>query len=74
MDHQVVVAIISTGGGVITALGGMWIATNQLGKRLDDLNGRMNRLEDSFNAFRDVVSSKFSTLDLEVARILDKMK
>jgi hypothetical protein len=81
MDNQVITTIISTGGAVVVGLGGMWIATNQMGKRLDDFGKRLDdfgrrvdRLEDSFNTFKDVVNSKLSALDLEIARILDKIK
>jgi predicted RNA-binding protein with PIN domain len=74
MDNQVITTIISTGGAVVVGLGGMWISTNQMGKRIDDLGRRLDRIEDSFNTFKDVVNSKFAALDLEIARILDKMK
>jgi hypothetical protein len=73
MDNQVATTIISTGGAVIVGLGGMWIATNQIGKRIDDVVKRLDRLEDSFTTFRDVVNSKLSAMDLEIARILDKI-
>jgi archaellum component FlaC len=80
LDNQVITTIISTGGAVIVGLGGMWIANNQIGKRIDDLvkrmdrlEGRLDRLEDAFNAFKDVVNSKLSAIDLEIARILDKI-
>jgi predicted RNA-binding protein with PIN domain len=73
MDNQVITTSISTGGAVIVGLGGMWIATNQIGKRIDDVVKRLERLEDSFTVFKDVVNSKLSAIDLEIARILDKI-
>lgn len=73
MDNQVITTIISSGGAVIVGLGGMWIATNQIGKRIDGVVKRLDRLEDSFNTFKDVVNSKLSAIDLEIARILDKI-
>jgi len=84
LDNQVITTIISTGGAVIVGLGGMWITAHQLGKRMDDLRDglgkriddhgkRLERLEDSFTAFKDVVNSKLAAMDLEIARILDKI-
>jgi len=73
MDNQVITTIVSTGGAVIVGLGGMWIATNQIGKRIDDVVKRLDRLEDSFATFRDVMNSKLAAMDLEIARILDKI-
>jgi hypothetical protein len=74
VDNQLAVTIVSTGGAVIVGLGGMWIATHQLGKRMDDLTRRIDRLEDSFNTFKDVVNSKFAALDAAIGRILDRIK
>jgi hypothetical protein len=84
VDNQIITTIISTGGAVIVGLGGMWITAHQLGKRMDDLKDglnkrmddfgrRLDRLEESFTGFKDVVNSKLSAMDLEIARILDKI-
>jgi hypothetical protein len=73
LDNQVITTIISTGDAVIVGVGGMWIATNQIGKRIDDVVKRLDRLEDAFTAFKDVVNSKLSAMNLEIARILDKI-
>jgi hypothetical protein len=73
VDNQIITTIISTGGAVIVGLGGMWIATNQIGKRIDDVVKRLDRLEDAFTTFKDVMNSKLSAMDLEIARILDKI-
>lgn len=74
MDHALLNTIVSTGGAVIVGLGGMWISTNQIGKRIDDIGRRLDRLEDQLNAFKDVVNSKFSALDLEISKLLDRSK
>jgi predicted RNA-binding protein with PIN domain len=84
MDNQVITTISSTGGAVIVGLGGMWITAHQLGKRMDDLRDglskrmddfgrRLDRLEESFTTFRDMMNSKLAAMDLEIARILDKI-
>jgi predicted RNA-binding protein with PIN domain len=74
MDNQVITTIISTSGAVVVGLGGMWISTNQLAKRVDSIEQRMNRLEDRLNAIYDLVNSKFATLDLEIAKLMDKRR
>jgi hypothetical protein len=40
VDSQTITTIISTGGAVIVGLGGMWISTHQIGKRIDDIVSR----------------------------------
>ncbi len=79
MDNALLTTIISTGGSVIVGLGAMWIATNQLGKRLDDfghrlddLSRRIEKLNDQFLDFKEVVNGKFAALDLEIAKLLDR--
>jgi chaperonin cofactor prefoldin len=74
VDAQVINTIISTGGAVIVGLGGMWISTHQLGKRMDDLvsrigsiENRMTRLEEKF----DVLMQKFYELDNRLSRLED---
>ena len=85
METSVITTMISTGGAVVVGLGGMWISTNQIGKRIDDLNARVNRLEDRFAtelrdlrqelaAFKEVVNGKFRDLDSEIGKIMDKIK
>jgi hypothetical protein len=37
MTDQIITTLISTSVAVIFGLGGMWIGTNQLGMRIDDL-------------------------------------
>ena len=53
MESAVITTIISTSAGVVTALGGMWIVTNQIGKRIDALARRMERLESKVNELSD---------------------
>jgi predicted RNA-binding protein with PIN domain len=53
MENSLITTIISTSGAVIVGLGGMWISTNQVGKRIDDLSRRMERLEDSVSRRMD---------------------
>ena len=74
MPSDIIVTLISTSGAVITGIFGMWISTNQLGKRIDRLEKQYDRLEDRFSTFQEVVNGKLKDLDTEVARILDKIK
>ena len=69
MSEQIITTIISTAGAVLVGLGGMWISTHQLGKRMDDISARMLRLEGRF----DVLMEKFYELDNRVSRIEDKL-
>jgi hypothetical protein len=82
MSDQIITPLIGTSGAVIVGLGGMWIGTNQLGKRIDDLARRLDRvedgvarrierLEDEVRTFKELVSSKFAALDLELAKLMD---
>jgi hypothetical protein len=73
LDNQIITTIISTGGAVIVGLGDMWIATNQIGRRIDNVVKRLDRLEDGFTAFKEVVNWELSTIDLEIVGILDKI-
>lgn len=65
MTETLLTTVVSTGGSVIVGVAGMWIVNSQLAKRLD-------RLEDQFHSFKDVVNGKLSALDLEIAKLLDK--
>ena len=79
--------IVSTGGAVIVGVFGMFFTANQLGRRIDglradtntrltefreDTNKGLSELRIEFNAFRDMVNSKLSTIDLEIAKLMDK--
>ena len=72
MEPAVVTTLISTGGAVIVGLGGMWISTNQIGNRMGSLERRFERLEYELRAFKEVVNGKLATLDLELARLMDR--
>jgi len=83
MEQNVITTLISTSGAVIVGLGGMWIATNQTGKRIDDLvrrierledemKRRMDRLEEEFRTFKEVVNGKLAQIDSDIARLMDK--
>ena len=69
MDNAFITTLISTSGAVIVGLGGMWISTNQIGKRIDTLERRFERLEDELRTFKDVVMGKFAALDAELAKL-----
>ena len=45
MNPQILITLISTSGAVIVGIAGMWISTQQLGKRLDDVVARILALE-----------------------------
>jgi len=83
MTDQIITTLTSTSGAVIVGLGGMWISTNQLGKRIEDLARRVDRVEDSlsrrierfedeFRTFKEMVSGKLAALDLELAKLMDR--
>jgi flagellar capping protein FliD len=72
MDNAVITTLISTSGAVIVGLGGMWIGTNQLGKRIDDVMRRLDRLEDRVERLQEMVNGKFAALDLEIAKLMDR--
>ncbi len=80
VTDQIITTLINTSGAVIFGLGGMWISTNQLGKRIDDLARRVDRVEDGLSrrmerfegelrTFKEMVSGK---LDLELARLMER--
>ena len=69
MDNQVITTIVSTGGAVIVGLAGMWFSTNQLGKRLDDLSRRIERLEEDNKQFFQWLGR----IENRVSRIEDKL-
>lgn len=50
----------------------MWIGTNQLGKRIDDLMRRLDRLGDGVERLREMVNGKFAALDLRLAKLMDQ--
>ncbi|MFZ0588869.1 MAG: hypothetical protein WAM39_00150, partial [Bryobacteraceae bacterium] len=75
--------IVSTSGAVIVGVFGMFFTANQLGRRIDDLRVDLNRriddtnqnlrdLRNEFTQFKDMVNSKFASLDLEIAKLMDK--
>lgn len=74
MDTATINILISTSGSVIVGVAGMFITANQLGKRMDSLERRIDRLEDEFHAFKDVVMGKFAALDVEIAKLMDRNK
>ncbi len=71
METSVITTLISTSGAVIVGLGGMWISTNQIGKRIGSLERRFERLEDELRTFKEMVNGKLSALDLELAKLMD---
>ena len=85
MDSALLNTIVSTSGAVIVAICGLWFHSVQIGKRIeglerslnqriDDLRQDLRDLRGEFNAFRDVVNGKLSALDLEVGKIMDRLK
>jgi len=83
MTDQIITTLISTSGAVIAGLGGMWISTNQLAKRIDDLARRVDgvevglcrrreRFEDELRTFKEMVSGKVAALDLKLAKLMDR--
>ena len=85
MDNQITITIISTAGAVITGIFGMWITGHGIHKRMDsleksidnrfnDFSRRIDRLEDRFNTFQDIVNGKFKDLDREIGKLLDRPK
>ena len=72
MDTTLTTTIVSTSGAVITGIFGMFFTANQLGKRIDDLRVDIRELRAEFYAFKDVVNGKFSTLDTEIAKLMDR--
>jgi hypothetical protein len=61
--------MISTGGAVIVGIAGMWISTNQIGKRLDDFGRRLDRIEADIKEFYKLLAD----LDKRVSRLEDKL-
>jgi predicted RNA-binding protein with PIN domain len=72
MDTTLATTIVSTSGAVVVGLGGMWISTNQMGRRMDDIRQDLRDLRMEFNQFKDMVNGKFAALDLEIAKLMDK--
>lgn len=86
MENSVITTLISTSGAVIVGLGGMWISTNQIGNRISDLGKRfdslerrfeglerrLERLEDELRTFKELVNGKLASLDLELAKLMDR--
>lgn len=56
MDSTVITTLISTSGAVLVGLGGMWISTNQLGKRLDDVVARLVRIETKLDSHAERIT------------------
>jgi formylmethanofuran dehydrogenase subunit E len=59
MSEQVLSTIISTAGAVLVGLGGMWISTHQLGKRMDYIAARLLSLESKVDHRFDLLMEKF---------------
>lgn len=47
---------------------------NDIGQRIVDISHRMERLEDEFRSFKDMVNSKLGALDFEIAKQMDRPK
>jgi hypothetical protein len=72
MDPALTTTIVSTGGPVIVGVFGMFFTANQIGRRIDNTNQNLRDLRAEFTSFKDMVSSKFAALDLEIAKLMDK--
>ena len=72
MDTALTTTIVSTGGAVVVGVFGMFFTANQIGKRVDDLRQDFRDLRSEFTTFKDLVNSKLSALDLEIAKLMDK--
>lgn len=59
MSDQIITTIISTSGVVVSSIIGMFIVSNQLGKRIDDLRIDLNR---QIDAFKTDMNSKFDLI------------
>ncbi len=72
MDTALTTTIVSTSGAVITGVFGTFFTANQLGKRIDDLRVDIRELRSEFYAFKDVMNGKLSTLDTDIAKLMDR--
>jgi hypothetical protein len=74
VDQALATTLISTSGSVIVGVFGMFFTANQLGRRIDDLRTDVRDLRTEFNTFRDTVNGKLAALDLEIAKLMDRLK
>lgn len=68
MESAVITTIISTSGAVIVGLGGMWISTNRIGKRIDVIL----HLLDMMQADMKDLNTAMTALEIGVALLKDK--
>jgi hypothetical protein len=72
VDTAVATTLVSTSGAVIVGVFGMFINSSQLAKRIDDTNQNLREYRAEFNAFRDTVTGKLASMDLEIAKLMDR--
>lgn len=72
VDTALATTLVSTSGAVIVGVFGMFINSSQLGKRIDDTNQNLREFRSEFNAFRDTVTGKLASMDLEIAKLMDR--
>ena len=75
MSDNVVISAIAGCAVVISAICVQAVAIRLWvnNRRMDDIRDRITRLDESFNAFRDVINRKLSALDTEIAKLLDRL-
>jgi hypothetical protein len=69
MSDTVTVAIVSASGSVVVSITALLLNF----RLFNSLERRIERLEDSFNTFKEMVNSKFAALDLEIGKIQDRI-
>jgi hypothetical protein len=72
VDTALATTLVSTSAAVIVGVFGMFINSSQLGKQIDDTNQTRREFRAGFNAFRDTVTGKLASMDLEIAKLMDR--
>jgi hypothetical protein len=70
LNDQVITTITSTGGAVIVGSAGMWISTNQLGKRFDDFGRWLDIIRADIKGFCKILGQQ----DKRISRMEDKQQ
>lgn len=77
MADNVLIAVIAACGVVISAfcvLGRAIFAFTGCNERIDGIKTELKEFHAEFVAFKDVVNGKFSALDVEIGKLLDRSK
>jgi phosphopantetheine adenylyltransferase len=66
MDTALLQTAVATGGSVLVGITGMWITSNALGKRIEDLGKRLDDTNGNMKALEERIDKRLSVIEADL--------